>query len=182
MGLGRRAAVRQVVPAELPDPQREPQRRSTSRNRSRRSFCTARATAPGSTCAATTSRACRRYDWQKQQPVVTPVLDYDKRINGPARSAASSAIDVNVTSLTREADAVPADPDRHCRSASLPVRPLRDLPSSSAASASCAASAATSRAPRPSVSWRRNFIDRLGQVWTPFAYLRADVFCDNAAT
>ncbi len=31
------------------------------------------------------------YDWQKQQPVVAPVLDYNKRINGPASSAARSA-------------------------------------------------------------------------------------------
>src|SRR5918998_3855376 len=42
-------------------------------------------------------------DWQKQQPVVHPVLDYNKRLDGPAGIGGEIGIDVNVTSLTREA-------------------------------------------------------------------------------
>ena len=36
-------------------------------------------------------------------------------------------------------------------------------------------SGTTSRASL-NVSWRREFIDGIGQAWTPFAYLRADGF------
>jgi LPS-assembly protein len=32
------------------------------------------------------------------------------------------------------------------------------------------------------VSWRRNFIDPIGQVWTPYASLRADIFSINPST
>jgi LPS-assembly protein len=28
------------------------------------------------------------FDWQKEQPVVLPVIDYDKRINGPGKLGA----------------------------------------------------------------------------------------------
>ncbi len=47
------------------------------------SISRARATAPGSTRAATISGASRAFDWQKQLPVVHPVLDYNKRDRRP---------------------------------------------------------------------------------------------------
>jgi hypothetical protein len=30
-------------------------------------------------------KALSSFDWQKEQPVVLPVIDYDKRINGPGK-------------------------------------------------------------------------------------------------
>ena len=41
-------------------------------------------------------------DWQKQQPLVHPVLDYNKRFAGPGLLGGEFTIDANVTSLSRE--------------------------------------------------------------------------------
>jgi LPS-assembly protein len=110
-------------------------------------------------------------DWQKQQPVVHPVLDYNKRIT-PAGLGGELAIDVNVTSLSREAAQFQQIPSQQTflfglyetcavfQRGSCLVRGI---------------SGSTSRASL-NVSWRREFIDPLGQVLTPFAYLRADNF------
>ena len=73
------------------------------------------------------------YDWQKQQAVVAPVLDYNKRVNGPGVIGGEVGIDVNVTSLTREAAQYAADPEAD----DLSFRPLsRPAPSSRRGSAS----------------------------------------------
>lgn len=115
-------------------------------------------------------------DFQKQQPLVHPVLDYNKRVDGPAALGGEVSIDVNVTSLSREA------------SQFQPINPLNPLTSATFGGvyATCAPGAfnaadclvpgvagTTSRA-SAQVSWRRRFIDDLGQVWTPFAYARVD--------
>jgi LPS-assembly protein len=110
-------------------------------------------------------------DWQKQQPVVHPVLDYNKRIT-PAGLGGELSIDVNVTSLSREAAQFQQIPNQQTflfglyetcsvfQRGSCLVRGI---------------SGSNSRASL-NVSWRREFIDPLGQVLTPFAYLRADNF------
>jgi len=110
-------------------------------------------------------------DWQKQQPVVHPVLDYNKRIT-PAGIGGEFAIDVNVTSLSREAAQFEQLPKQQTylfglyetctvfERGSCLVRGM---------------SGSTSRA-SVTASWRREFIDPLGQAWTPFAYVRADNF------
>ncbi len=41
-------------------------------------------------------------DWQKQQPIVAPVIDYNKRWNGPQPLGGEVALDLNLTSLHRE--------------------------------------------------------------------------------
>ena len=41
-------------------------------------------------------------DWQKQQPVVLPVLDYDKRVHKPSFLGGELEFNVNVTYLTRD--------------------------------------------------------------------------------
>jgi LPS-assembly protein len=112
------------------------------------------------------------YDWQKQQPVVHPVLDYDKRFNGPGFLGGEFAVEANVTSLTREAAQYQQVPDEGPRLFGLYetctvfergqclVRGI---------------SGTTTRA-SVNVSWRRQFIDSFGQTWTPFTYMRADGF------
>jgi LPS-assembly protein len=112
------------------------------------------------------------YDWQKQQPIVHPVLDYNKRFDGPGGIGGEVAVDVNVTSLTREAAQYQQVPKQ--------VRNLFGLYESCAVfeRGSCLVrglSGTTSRV-SANLSWRREFIDPIGQVWTPFTYLRTDGF------
>jgi LPS-assembly protein len=111
-------------------------------------------------------------DWQKQQPVVAPVVDYDKRINGPGVIGGEIGINVNVTSLSRAAAAyqqVPAGGRNlfglyeTCSVFEQGTCLVRGI------------SGTTTRA-SANISWRREFIDPAGQIWTPFAYLRADTF------
>ncbi|MBF9232264.1 LPS-assembly protein LptD [Microvirga alba] len=109
-------------------------------------------------------------DWQKQQPVVAPVLDYNKRIT-PAGIGGEFSLDVNVTSLSREAaqfeqagkPALLFGLYQTCAVFQRGVCLVRGI------------SGSDSRA-SVSASWRREFIDPVGQVWTPFAYVRADNF------
>jgi LPS-assembly protein len=111
-------------------------------------------------------------DWQKQQPVVHPVLDYNKRIDGPPGIGGEVAVDLNVTSLTREA--------AHFQEIPRQVERLFGLYETCAVfqRGTClvrGVSGTTSRA-SATLSWRREFIDPAGQVWTPFSYVRADGF------
>ncbi|MBM6594316.1 LPS-assembly protein LptD [Microvirga pudoricolor] len=113
------------------------------------------------------------YDWQKQQPIVAPVIDYDKRINGPAGIGGEIGINVNVTSLTREAAQFQSTTNANARS-------LFGLYGTCAVFSpeNCLVRGIAGNATRASaqLSWRREFIDSAGQVWTPFTYLRADSF------
>jgi LPS-assembly protein len=110
-------------------------------------------------------------DWQKQQPVVAPVLDYNKRITPPVVGGEFS-VDVNVTSLSREAAQFNEIPKQHTY--------LFGLYETCAVfqRGSCLVRGISGSTSRASIqaSWRREFIDPIGQVWTPFAYLRADQF------
>jgi len=42
------------------------------------------------------------FDWQKQQPIVAPVIDYDKRVNAPPEIGGELRFQANITSLNRE--------------------------------------------------------------------------------
>jgi LPS-assembly protein len=111
-------------------------------------------------------------DWQKQQPVVHPVLDYNKRLDGPAGIGGEIGIDVNVTSLTREAAQFQQVPRRvtslfglyeTCKVFQPHVCLVRGIGGSDTRASL-------------NLSWRREFIDDAGQIWMPFSYLRADSF------
>ncbi len=123
-------------------------------------------------------------DWQKQQPVVLPALDYNKRIEKPSFLGGEIAFNVNVTSLHREAAAYQQIPRQ--------TATLINTASSGALYDGCAIyqkdtclvrglAGNVSRA-TAEISWRRNFVDPIGQVWTPYASLRADVFSINPST
>ncbi len=110
-------------------------------------------------------------DWQKQQPVVHPVLDYNKRIT-PSTIGGEFALDVNVTSLTREAAQFEPLSSANRTTYSI-YQTCRIFDPED-----CLVRGTSGSMSRASVtaSWRREFIDPAGQVWTPFAYLRADNF------
>jgi LPS-assembly protein len=111
-------------------------------------------------------------DWQKQQPVVHPVLDYNKRFNGPGALGGEVAIDLNVTSLTRQA--------AHYQQVPRQVETLFGLYETCAVfqRGSCLVRGLSGTMSRASMnlSWRREFVDAAGQVWTPFSYVRADSY------
>jgi LPS-assembly protein len=110
-------------------------------------------------------------DWQKQQPVVAPVLDYNKRFT-PSTIGGEFALDVNVTSLSREA--AQFDPLTRENTTLFGIaRTCREFDT-----ASCLVRGTSGSMNRASVmaSWRREFVDPIGQVWTPFAYARLDNF------
>lgn len=123
-------------------------------------------------------------DWQKQQPLVHPVTDYNKRIDGPAPIGGEIGIDVNLTSLTREAAQFQGI-GKNQTATFFPtvngvVTPLYET-CTVFQRGQCLVrgiSGTTSRA-SAEVSWRRQFVDPLGQVWTPFAYARGDVFAPS---
>jgi LPS-assembly protein len=110
-------------------------------------------------------------DWQKQLPVVAPVVDYNKRIT-PSVIGGEFALDVNVTSLTRQA--AQFEPLTATNKASFGIYQTCTIFDPE----SCLVRGISGSTSRASVtaSWRREFIDPAGQVWTPFAYLRADNF------
>jgi LPS-assembly protein len=111
-------------------------------------------------------------DWQKQQPVVHPVLDYNKRFT-PSGIGGEFALDVNVTSLSREA--AQFEPlSRENRTSLFGIYQTCKIFDPE----DCLVRGTSGSMSRASVtaSWRREFIDPVGQVWTPFAYVRADQF------
>ncbi len=110
-------------------------------------------------------------EWQKQQPVVAPVIDYNKRFTPPTIGG-EFALDVNVTSLSREA--AQYDPLSVANTTYFGVAQTCIVFDP----ASCLVRGISGSTSRASVtaSWRREFIDPIGQVWTPFAYVRADSF------
>jgi len=110
-------------------------------------------------------------DWQKQQPVVAPVLDYNKRFT-PSTIGGEFALDVNVTHLSRQA--AQYDPLSVANTTYFGVAQTCIVFDP----ASCLVRGISGSTSRASVtaSWRREFVDPIGQVWTPFAYVRADNF------
>lgn len=121
------------------------------------------------------------YDWQKEQPIVAPVIDYDKRINGPAPLGGEVRFEANITHLTREATDFQGIPGTGSYLFSPTVNgityPLYETCTTFKRS-TCLIRGLAGDETRASgqVSWRRTFIDDAGQVFTPFAYLRTDAF------
>ncbi len=139
------------------------------------------------------------YDWQKQIPVVHPVIDYNRRFS-PDTIGGELTLDFNAVSLSRERpDFVALAPAnlRFASQAGGPTGPgsrwfgaaplfnygigntVYGLYQSCAiyARGSCLLRgiAGTTNRATTTVSWRRNFIDPLGQVWTPFVSAQLDV-------
>ncbi|WP_188609947.1 LPS-assembly protein LptD [Chelatococcus reniformis] len=109
-------------------------------------------------------------DWQKQQPVVHPVLDYDKRIAGPSWLGGEVTLNANVTSLTRD--------QAYFQQTPAPLNNYLGYYGNCThfVKGQCIMQgvAGTYSRATAEVSWRRTFIDPLGQTWTPFASFRMD--------
>lgn len=122
-------------------------------------------------------------DWQKQQPVVLPVIDYDKRVSKPSFLGGELTFNANVTSLQRDAAAYKQLPLQQNYLISTPTVSLYDgcavYTKDKCLVRGIAGNVARATA---EVSWRRNFIDPIGQVWTPYASVRADVFAVSPST
>jgi LPS-assembly protein len=114
-------------------------------------------------------------DWQKQQPIVAPTLDYNRRFKGPGRIGGEFELDFNLTNLSREAAQYYPVPGEV--GSTFP----QGMPYQTCAvfdQDHCLVRGIGGRYTRISTSlnWRRDFIDPLGQVWQPFAGVRVDGF------
>ena len=124
------------------------------------------------------------FDWQKQQPIVAPVIDYDKRINGPSEIGGEVRFQANITSLTRETTQFQGLPRTSSYLFSPSVNgvsfPLYET-CTIFQRGTCLVRglAGTNTRASAELSWRRSFIDDSGQKFTPFAYLRTDAFFTN---
>ncbi|HKO71790.1 MAG TPA: LPS-assembly protein LptD [Bradyrhizobium sp.] len=109
---------------------------------------------------------------QAQVPVIHPVLDYSNVLNNPIFGGEFS-YKTNFTSLTRQTAAFDpittlANTGSLCMTAS--ADPLARLPSQ------CLLRGMPGTYTRltAEAQWRRSFTDSAGQIWTPFASIRAD--------
>ncbi len=118
-----------------------------------------------------------RADIQAQQPVVAPVLDYNKRVNlSPAQTwglGGQLEIDFNFTNIARELASFEAIGGRRLDRA----YGLYDVCEDSTGlrtynRTQCLLRGIGGNYARATlnVEWKRKFIDPIGQVWTPFAF------------
>ncbi len=124
------------------------------------------------------------FDWQKQQPIVAPVIDYDKRINGPSEIGGELRFQANITSLDRDVTQYQGLPRTTTYQFSPSINgisfPLYQTCAVFVRGA-CLIQGLAGQNTRASaqLTWRRSFIDDYGQKFTPFASLRADAFFVN---
>lgn len=103
-----------------------------------------------------------RFDQQDRLPDVAPVLDYNYVFENPVYGG-ELAFNVNATSLYRE--------DNEFRRGRLGVGSFSDVALIGAAGTYSRLSVDT--------EWRKRYVDPIGQVWTPFAFLRGDLIYSN---
>jgi LPS-assembly protein len=124
-------------------------------------------------------------DWQKQLPLVAPVLDYDKRVNGPEPLGGEARLQFNFTNLTRSAahfDPINVTNRSYPFGSGLATAAYQSCVVFQRGICLVRGLAGDFARVSGEVSWRRAFIDDVGQVWTPFTYLRADGFFNNVDT
>ena len=115
-------------------------------------------------------------DNQKYQPIVLPVVDYDRRFETPLAFGGETRLTMNLTSLSRQ------DADFHSiyRSVGFYGDYIENgystcLPGQySKGNCILRGTAGSSNRATTEMAWRRTFIDDFGQSWTPFGSLRAD--------
>ena len=116
-----------------------------------------------------------KYDFQKQQPVVLPVIDYNKTFDlRPERTAGIGGqveIDFNAIALTREAAAYQATGARTLDNA-FSLYDVCTVYAPGTANGRCLVRGIGGDYARATLnlSWKRKIIDPIGQVWTPFAF------------
>ena len=122
------------------------------------------------------------YDLQIQQPVVAPVFDYNKTINLPAARTAGIGgeleIDANFTNIARQLASYQSTGARTLDNAyslydvCTPSTPGN--PSSLYSRNNCMVRGIGGDYTRTTASatWKRQYIDPIGEVWTPFVFAR----------
>ena len=110
-------------------------------------------------------------DVQAELPVIHPVVDYDYIVDHPVIGG-ELGWNINLTSLTREQAAFDqiagfADPTITCTGQSILSTPRT----------ACLQRGIDGSYTRLSadIYWKKTITDRLGEQWTPFAYLRGDL-------
>jgi LPS-assembly protein len=110
--------------------------------------------------------------FQDQVPVIHPVIDYSNVINSPIFGGEVS-YKTNFTSLTRETAAF--DPiTTLANTASLCTTTSADPLARTPSQCLLRGMPGTYTRLTGEVQWRKSFTDPYGQIWTPFAILRAD--------
>lgn len=120
-------------------------------------------------------------DWQKQLPIVAPSLDYEKRFNGPAPIGGEVRVTANLTSLTRDTAQFQQLNGHTYLFGNVPGYTGIYETCSVFLRGQCLVKGLAGTFTRLSaeVAWRRDFVDSFGQVWTPFASIRADGFFNS---
>ncbi|MEA2868027.1 MAG: LPS-assembly protein [Bradyrhizobium sp.] len=110
---------------------------------------------------------------QNQVPVVAPVIDYSNVINHSVLGGEFS-YKTNFTNLTRETAAF--DPINAAASANGTCLPTSADPARNITPANCLLRGMPGTYTRLTgeADWRRSFTDSAGEIWTPFASIRAD--------
>ncbi|CAL79424.1 putative Organic solvent tolerance protein (OstA) [Bradyrhizobium sp. ORS 278] len=114
---------------------------------------------------------------QQTVPIVYPVLDYSNVLNSPVLGGEFST-KTNFVNLTREQavfDPVTTTANTNGLCTTASADPLARLPSQ------CLLRAAPGTYTRltAQAEWRKSFTDPMGEIWTPFAILRADAINAN---
>ncbi|WP_188518178.1 LPS-assembly protein LptD [Alsobacter metallidurans] len=134
-------------------------------------------------------------DWQKVQPVVHPVIDYDRRFT-PSVLGGELTVNANFTSLTRSQTDYQSLVQENGVTPGRYLFPIGYTANGTPISLydSCAPGqfnpakcfvrgpAGTYTRLTADVSWRRTFIDPLGESWTPFLSARGDVLFKSPET
>lgn len=116
---------------------------------------------------------------QSQVPVVHPVIDYTKVINNNILGGEFS-YKTNFTSLTRDSPVFDAI---NTNAANLGLCSLTSADPFARTPTNCLMRGFPGTYSRATVEaqWRRSFTDSAGQIWTPFAILRADAFSSSVS-
>jgi len=136
-------------------------------------------------------------DYQKQIPVAAPVLDYDRRFNGPSFLGGEFTLNANMANVNRQA-AQFVNTNPFFWNPLNPNNPNTFLFHSGDGTgfgnlytacavyskADCLVRGVPGDYARASVdlTWRRRIIDDLGEVWTPFAYVKGQTSYTNIDT
>jgi LPS-assembly protein len=117
---------------------------------------------------------------QSQVPVVAPVIDYSNVINHSVLGGELS-YKGNFTSLTRDTAAF--DPVTAAALANGSCLPTTADPAKNIVPANCLLRGMPGTYTRATgeVDWRRSFTDSIGEIWTPFASIRADAIDASVA-
>ncbi|WP_131117137.1 LPS-assembly protein LptD [Lichenihabitans psoromatis] len=125
------------------------------------------------------------YDFNKQQPLVLPVLDYNRTIGlAPEKTygvGGEVKIDLNFTAISRTAADYQSTGVRLLDKAfalydvcPTSLTPNPALPNFKPPNCFIRGVGGDYDRASAQVSWQRKFIDPFGEVWTPFAFVRVD--------